>query len=294
MSTTKDDDSLTAPESESLVKDTDPIPASSDPVENEPPGAAVDSGGNADDSAEERSGGAEESDDDETFREPVVDGRNISFKSRILNEYLVCSLCMGYFRNAHTIRECLHTFCKTCIVEYLVNGRDCPRCQVHLGTNPMDQLKYDRQLATIVEKIFPYKAADSDPEAEKRKHEEKQHQAEDETKLKKLKKSEALKKFYADEVGFELSVDESEADSGLKNLDKPFIRTSSKVTILHLKKYLQKKLNLPSLKDLEITYRGDIMGNELSLEYILRSRGLSAETKNPIFKFQRSSGALAM
>ncbi len=77
---------------------------------------------------------------------------------------------------------------------------------------------------------------------------------------KKLKKSEVEKKFYADEVAFELNLDEgytfihcftnhcSEKEEMLKKLDKPFIRTSAKVTILHLKKYLKKKLDA-SVKD---------------------------------------------
>lgn len=40
----------------------------------------------------------------------------------------------------------------------------------------------------------------------------------------------------------------SEKEELLKKLDKPFIRTSAKVTILHLKKYLKQKLDA-SVKD---------------------------------------------
>jgi len=32
--------------------------------------------------------------------------------------YQVCFLCNGYFRSAHTIMECLHTFCKVCLYNY--------------------------------------------------------------------------------------------------------------------------------------------------------------------------------
>jgi len=38
----------------------------------------------------------------------VVVGQ-IIFKTRLLSGFLVCQLCMGVLRDAHTIRECLHT-----------------------------------------------------------------------------------------------------------------------------------------------------------------------------------------
>jgi hypothetical protein len=73
--------------------------------------------------------------EESAYREPIIDGRTvriplvlcycvgicadtyflvgtlfqIKFRTRILNQFLLCSLCMGYFRDAHTIRECLHT-----------------------------------------------------------------------------------------------------------------------------------------------------------------------------------------
>ena len=33
----------------------------------------------------------------------------VIFKTEILNEHLICSLCMGYFRDAQSVTECLHT-----------------------------------------------------------------------------------------------------------------------------------------------------------------------------------------
>ncbi len=40
-----------------------------------------------------------------------------------------------------------------------------------------------------------------------------------------------------------------EKDPRLRKLDKPYIRTSAKVTVKHLKKYIQKKLTLDDTKD---------------------------------------------
>ena len=38
---------------------------------------------------------------------------------RDVNEIITCRLCEGYFIDATTIAECLHTFCKSCIVKHL-------------------------------------------------------------------------------------------------------------------------------------------------------------------------------
>ena len=61
-------------------------------------------------------GGYEEDEYDDTHFEPEVmshpsgEGRQIKFQARILNQHLVCTICMGYFNDACTIIECLHTF----------------------------------------------------------------------------------------------------------------------------------------------------------------------------------------
>jgi len=243
--------------------------------------------------------GEEEGEEEERYREPILDGRNITFKTRILNQYLLCSLCMGYFKDAHTIIECLHTFCKSCIYKYLREHYDCPQCGVNLGTYPYEKLKFDRQVQTMLDKILP-DVVSKDAQLEREYYEKKgikidlpppvtsKPQEEIEPVAKKIKKSE-LKKFYSEEVSFELSLDESETNLQLKKLDKPFIRTSARVTVKQLKKYLQKKLCLDSIQQLEITYRGEVLGTEHSLEYILKTRGMDPRSKNPTFKYKTIS-----
>ena len=39
-------------------------------------------------------------------------------KKKDLHSFLKCPLCTGFFRDAHTINECLDTFCKSCIYKY--------------------------------------------------------------------------------------------------------------------------------------------------------------------------------
>ncbi|XP_069156089.1 mucin-2 [Procambarus clarkii] len=73
-----------------------------------------------------------------------------------LNAHLVCVLCSGYFVDATTIIECLHTFCKTCIVRYLQTSSFCPICDVQVHkTKPLLSLREDRTLQDVVFKLVP-------------------------------------------------------------------------------------------------------------------------------------------
>ncbi|CAN7945241.1 unnamed protein product, partial [Ixodes pacificus] len=49
---------------------------------------------------------------------------------RDLNAALSCMLCGGYLVNAATLIDCLHSFCKVCIVRYLDTSKLCPICDV--------------------------------------------------------------------------------------------------------------------------------------------------------------------
>jgi len=41
-----------------------------------------------------------------------------------------------------------------------------------------------------------------------------------------------------------------------------------------------------SVKELEITYKGETLGNEHSLEYIFKTRGVLLDAKIPCFKYR--------
>lgn len=76
-----------------------------------------------------------------------------------LNKCLICAHCQGYLIEAHTINECLHTFCKKCIFDALRTGnKHCPviTCRMDLGVNPYDKLIFDRNKQALVDKFFPH------------------------------------------------------------------------------------------------------------------------------------------
>ncbi|KDO25499.1 hypothetical protein SPRG_20626 [Saprolegnia parasitica CBS 223.65] len=71
-----------------------------------------------------------------------------------LHAHLVCSLCYGYFRDVHTLSECLHSFCKSCLLRHLHGGsRRCPICDMDLGPTP--HYVFDRTLNALLQKLMP-------------------------------------------------------------------------------------------------------------------------------------------
>uniref|UniRef100_A0AAY4DIX8 Polycomb group RING finger protein 6 n=1 Tax=Denticeps clupeoides TaxID=299321 RepID=A0AAY4DIX8_9TELE len=71
--------------------------------------------------------------------------------------YIRCSLCNGFFVDATTITECLHTFCKSCIVKYFLYSNRCPNCAIVVHqTQPLYNIRPDRQLQDIVFKMVPH------------------------------------------------------------------------------------------------------------------------------------------
>ncbi|XP_037128091.1 polycomb group RING finger protein 5-B isoform X1 [Syngnathus acus] len=75
---------------------------------------------------------------------------------RDFNRFITCYLCGGYLIKPTTVTECLHTFCKSCIVQHFEESNDCPKCgiQVH-ETNPLEMLRLDNTLEEIIFKLVP-------------------------------------------------------------------------------------------------------------------------------------------
>ncbi|XP_039275366.1 LOW QUALITY PROTEIN: uncharacterized protein DDB_G0283697-like [Nilaparvata lugens] len=81
-------------------------------------------------------------------------GRKILLRD--LNAHLLCVLCGGYYIDATSISECLHTFCRSCIVKYVEKTRFCPICEVQLNNkNPLLSLSPDKTLQRLVYKMVP-------------------------------------------------------------------------------------------------------------------------------------------
>lgn len=79
-------------------------------------------------------------------------------KKSDLHVFLKCPLCTGFYRDAHTINECLDTFCKSCIFKYFcddTNRESCPKCNTHLGGRPLESIIADQTIQNIVDMLYP-------------------------------------------------------------------------------------------------------------------------------------------
>ncbi|KFK23229.1 hypothetical protein AALP_AAs64694U000600 [Arabis alpina] len=72
---------------------------------------------------------------------------------------MTCPLCDKLLRDATTISECLHTFCRKCIYEKITEDEieSCPVCDIDLGGAPLEKLRPDHILQDLRAKIFPLK-----------------------------------------------------------------------------------------------------------------------------------------
>ncbi|CAL4919572.1 unnamed protein product [Urochloa decumbens] len=86
-------------------------------------------------------------------------GGVVRLKRSLLAACLTCPLCGLLLRDAATITECLHTFCRKCISEEFINKEVCccPVCSIDLGCAPLEKLRIDHSIQYIRSKIFPKK-----------------------------------------------------------------------------------------------------------------------------------------
>ncbi|XP_071938939.1 E3 ubiquitin protein ligase DRIP2-like isoform X2 [Coffea arabica] len=83
----------------------------------------------------------------------------VKVKRETIAACMTCPLCNKLFRDATTISECLHTFCRKCIYKKLSDEEleCCPICNIDLGCGPLEKLRPDHNLQDVRAKIFPYK-----------------------------------------------------------------------------------------------------------------------------------------
>lgn len=83
----------------------------------------------------------------------------VRVRREALKACMTCPLCNKLLKDATTISECLHTFCRKCIYEKLNDDEmdSCPICSTDLGCAPLEKLRPDHNLQDVRAKIFPFK-----------------------------------------------------------------------------------------------------------------------------------------
>uniref|UniRef100_A0A914MG49 RING-type domain-containing protein n=1 Tax=Meloidogyne incognita TaxID=6306 RepID=A0A914MG49_MELIC len=156
-----------------------------------------------------------------------------------INPYITCPLCNGYFVDATTVIDCLHTFCKSCLLKYFdevtrdlikskPKGRflfpdsssqqknpsffkdntDCPKChyQIH-QSHPSHYVAFDRTMQDIVYKLVPGMQAEEQRRREQFKLKQKKKEE------KERREQEQNGSFEKDENGGDLTSNESSETS---------------------------------------------------------------------------------
>ncbi|XP_068716208.1 uncharacterized protein [Montipora foliosa] len=193
-----------------------------------------------------------------------------------LNPHLLCVLCGGYLVDATTIVECLHSFCRSCIVKYLQTSFNCPVCDVEVHkTKPLSHIRPDRTLQDIVYKIVPgiyHEEVNRRNEFDANQKEEWEQEWDNSTK-KDTKVKESLP--FDDPVCITLEYFRKTRNRMEKELfPTRYLRCSSSVTVSVLKKFVTMKFAIPETHITEIIRSDEILDGHLTMKEVCRIYGL--------------------
>lgn len=194
-----------------------------------------------------------------------------------LNPHISCFICKGYLIDATAITECLHTFCKSCIVKRLEfeDAKNCPTCDVVIHrSNPLHGIKPDRTMQDIVYKLVPNLQRKEEQREKvfcqlrgipfpKFGNKLKNKQSDD-------YQMRTVDAITEDRVCIQLEAKTKELDQ----LTRKFICCSSRTTITHVKKLVAKKLfsDLEKYWSVDILCNDEILGKDHTLKFIYITR----------------------
>ncbi|XP_040185667.1 polycomb group RING finger protein 2 isoform X1 [Rana temporaria] len=193
--------------------------------------------------------------------------RTMRIKMTELNPHLMCALCGGYFIDAATIVECLHSFCKTCILRYLEAHKFCPMCdsQVHKG-RPLLSIRSDKILQDIVYKLVPglfrdemkrrrdfYASYARTPASSGSSIVQGDKVAVSGDMVVNEEENISLSIQFSEDARHDIR-DSAESDNVEKRNSLRFLRCPAAMTITHLAKFLRNKMDVPNRYKVEILY----------------------------------------
>lgn len=220
---------------------------------------------------------------------------NATLKVADFNDDMVCTICKGYFRDCHTIATCLHSFCGPCLKQYyLADFKKCPKCKAYIAAQPHLRSLPDHAMQKLCDLLHP-ELAKADKLAEKAFYEEsgltrttvgKRPAPKETAKQKAAKEREAKRRrMYATHapaagkarVASQMSVklvpfSTASKDRRLEPLKKPLLKTSGDLRMHHLKKHVMRRLGLQSPNEVDMLCKGQVLGTELSLDFVKKTR----------------------
>jgi len=193
-----------------------------------------------------------------------------------LNPHIACAICSGYLIDPVTVVECLHSFCKSCIVKHVDASKFCPVCDIQIHkTKPLLSLRADKALQDIVYKVVPglyrtemqnrIKFYNSHPEAEPANSEDAGEVADS--------------LFFSPEDDISMSIEYfdnfnktddinkncDEIDLEKENPNRRFLQCPGSVTVHHLKKFIMTKYSLDQSFLVDVIYKEDLLPEDHTL-----------------------------
>ncbi|KAF6208165.1 hypothetical protein GE061_016616 [Apolygus lucorum] len=198
-----------------------------------------------------------------------------------VNPHLVCVLCHGYFVDATTIAECLHSFCRSCIFRHLERKPICPICEVAVHNTKLHRsLRPDKTLQDIVYKLVPGLYRN---EMQRRREFYKQHPFRDEYLEPECRGVGLDRVIYSPDDLISLSLEfydedrEREEWNNNNVIQKPvpikkpppgskrYLQCPAGFKMRHLKKFIRQKCGLTDNCEVEVIYRKESLPDSYSL-----------------------------
>ncbi|XP_020288413.1 polycomb group RING finger protein 3 [Pseudomyrmex gracilis] len=210
----------------------------------------------------------------------IISAMERRIKLKTLNSHITCKICRGYLIDATTVTECLHTFCKSCLVKHLEEKHTCPTCQIVIHqSHPLQYISFDRTMQDIVYKLVP------DLQENEIRREREFYRARGLPCPKDILPN-------AGEVEEEKANADAHAESdyhrtdeqvnvclecmnaSLKTLKRKFIRCSAQATITHVKKFIAKKVlnGMEKYRDIDILCNNELLGKDHTLKFVYVTR----------------------
>ncbi|KAJ8360135.1 hypothetical protein SKAU_G00166600 [Synaphobranchus kaupii] len=194
--------------------------------------------------------------------------------------YIRCGLCNGFYIDATTITECLHTFCKSCIVKHFFYSNRCPNCSIVVHqTQPLYNIRPDRQLQDIVYKMLP-NLEERERERMYAFYKERGLEVPKPVKSGKPKKDLPQSVFtIPSELDVSLVLEFVGAEEGIENykpLERKYVRVSGEATIRHVELFIRRKMELNTGCQVDVVCGEQLLDGYQSLKEVQNSIGASA------------------
>ncbi|XP_038626109.1 polycomb group RING finger protein 3 isoform X2 [Tachyglossus aculeatus] len=184
-----------------------------------------------------------------------------------INAHITCRLCNGYLIDATTVTECLHTFmteqCRILFTNWYQACKKVSHAEMKkqrdfyhkLGMEVPGDIKGETCSAKQHLDSHRNGETKADDTSNKDTSEEKQEEDND---------------YHRSDEQVSICLECN--SSKLRGLKRKWIRCSAQATVLHLKKFIAKKLNLSSFNELDILCNEEILGKDHTLKFVVVTR----------------------